>query len=150
MDIYSKVAAFCEPIISDANAIFTAASLTTAFIDAHVGNEWPSIPDDMKQALFVGVQQIVRPIARRSGSEDIDHQQMTMDLPEEKLLQERYSVPGERDAEGNIVFSYVPRHRLTEGDVRAIVARDRKISRLYARRADALESWFYRQQHSVA
>lgn len=150
MDIYGKVSAFCAPIIADKNRIFTAASLTTEFIDSQLGREWPLVPDDMKQALFVGVQQIVRPIARRSGSEELNIQQLHIDLPEEQLLQDRYSVPGERDAEGNITFSYVPRHLLTEGDVRAICDRDRKLSRLYARRADALESWFYRSRESAA
>ena len=34
MDIYREVAEFCEPYFADKDAIFTAASLTTAFIDA--------------------------------------------------------------------------------------------------------------------
>lgn len=150
MNIYSKVAEFCEPIMADKDAIFTAASLTTAFIDAQLGKDWPDTPDDMKQALFIGVQQIVRPIARKGGHEDLDESQITLDLPEEALLQDRYSVPQGRDESGQTVFKYVPRHRMTEDDVRAVCERDRKLSRLYAKRADALESWFYRAQGRAA
>lgn len=142
MDIYRNVATFCEPYFRDKDAIFTAASLTTAFIDAQCGSVWPQAPDDMRQALFVGVQQIVRPLCRREHNDDPDDSQINLDLPEEALLQDRYSVPFK--AEDGTEFKYVPRHRLSATDVAAVCERDRKLSRLYARRADALESWFFR------
>ena len=148
MDIYRKVADFCAAIMSDRDAIFTASSLTTAFMDAHLGRDWPEAPEDMRTGLFIGIQQIVRPLARQSVPED--DKQIDMDLPEDQLVQERYSVPAGKDADGNQVFKYVPRHRLTEDDVRAVCERDRKLSAHFARRADALESWFYRSRSFVA
>ena len=149
MDIYREVAEFCEPYFADKDAIFTAASLTTAFIDAKFKGDWPDAPDDLKQATFIGIQQIVRPLARHSANDDVDESQIHLDLPEEQLLQDRYSVPSGRDESGPL-FKYVPRHLLTRADVDAICARDRKLSRLYARRADALESWFHRQRSFAA
>jgi hypothetical protein len=149
MDIYHKVAEFCAPYFADRDAIFTASSLTTAFIDAQFTREWPLAPDDMKQALFVGVQQVVRPLCRRTVRDE-DETQIDLSLPEEQLLQDRYSVPAGRDECGVPVFKYVPRHRLNETDVKSICARDRMLSQHYARRADALESWFYRARSSAA
>jgi hypothetical protein len=146
MDIYRKVAEFCEPFFKDRDAVFTAASLTTAFIDREMGTEWPTAPDDMKQAVFIGVQQIVRPLLRRYHDEETDETQINLDLPEEDLLQDRYSVPSGRNKHGETIFKYVPRHRLCEADVKAICDRKRKLSRLMARQADALESWFFRQR----
>lgn len=150
MNIYQKVAEFCSTIIDDKDSIFTAESLTTAFIDAQLGSDWPEAPDDMKAALYIGIQQIVRPIARRSTKDDEDPN-LDLDLPEEKLLQDRYSIPCGKDHYGKTVFKYVPRHRLTAADVKTRCNLDRQMSRHFARRADALESWFYRfQSISVA
>jgi hypothetical protein len=150
MNIHSKVAEFCAPYFADRNSIFTAESLSTAFIDSQLGGNWPQTPDDMKQALYIGVQQIVRPLCRSAGNEDVDDPNLDLDLPEEALLQERYSVPTGRDASGAATCKYVPRHLLSLADVRAICNRDRKLSRHYARRADALESWYHRAQGDTA
>ena len=148
MDIYRKVAVFCEPFFQDQDAIFTAASLTTAFIDLEFEQEWSQAPDDMRQAIFVGVQQIVRPLCRRHTRDDEDPN-LVLDLPEEQLLQDRYSVPAGKGPDGAQVFKYVPRHLLSESDVAAVCARDRQLSRLYAKRADALESWFFRKRDAA-
>ena len=149
MNIYSKVAEFCAPYFLDRDSIFTAESLTTSFIDSQLSREWPQMPDDMKQALYIGVQQIVRPLCRRAMKDDVSAN-MELDLPEEALLQDRYSVPTGRDAHGEATFKYVPRHRLSLTDACLICDRDRRISRHYARRADALESWYYRAQSGAA
>jgi hypothetical protein len=96
-------------------------------------------------AAYLGIQQIVRPLARKHFPEDLpEDMQVELDLPEEALLQDRYSVPCGKDEEGKVEFKYVPRHRLTKTDVVLICERDRKLARHYSRRADALESWFYR------
>lgn len=149
MNIYRIVADFCAPLIADREAIFTAESITTAFIDAHIGADWPQAPADMKAAVYIGVQQIVRPLLRRSTRDD-EQTQINLDLPEESLLQDRYSIPAGNDATGQAVFKYVPRHLLTAEDVRLRCALDRKLSEHYARRARALESWFNRQQGLTA
>lgn len=145
MNLQNKVSDFCAPYFADKNAIFTAESLTTAFIDKQLASEWPACPDDMKQALYIGIQQVVRPLCRHNAQDDIDEQKL-LDLPEESLLQDRYSVPVKN---GEQIYKYVPRHLLTEEDVVLICARDRKLSERYARRADALESWFYRFKESA-
>lgn len=144
MNIYSKVAEFCAPYFADRDAIFTAESLSTAFIDSQMKADWPATPDDMKQAIYIGVQQIVRPLCRHAQKEDAEPN-YDLDLPEEALLQDRYSVPCGKDDEGTI-FKYVPRHRLSANDVKQICELHRKKSRHHARVADALESWFHRAQ----
>lgn len=144
MNLYEKVSKFCESHFKDKDAIFTAASLSTAFIDAQFATEWPVAPDDMKQAIYAGVQQVVRPLCRYAHKDEpTDDTQIDLDLPEEDLLQDRYSVPCGRDEQG-LIFKYVPRHRLSADDVKVICARHRALSRHHARCADALESWFHR------
>ena len=124
-------------IESEHDAIFTCPDLTTRFIDSFVEDYGPL--GGWNSAAYIGVAQTIRPLLRKRFEQDPD--QTELDLPEVKLLQERYSVPG---AGTDREPAYVPRHKLTREMMQAVVDRDRAISQHFARRADALESWWYR------
>lgn len=124
---------------NDPDSTVTCPSLTTQFLDEHVETYGPL--GRWNVAAYIGVAQTIRPILRRQFGGEVQDQQIDLDLPETKLLQDRYSVPG---AAGEGEAAYVPRHMLTENQMKLIVSRDRTISAHYARRADALESWWYR------
>lgn len=126
-------------IETDKDSIITCPSLAAQFLDVHVDvygelGGW-------NVAAYIGVAQTIRPLLRKTYQPDPDEVQIDLDLPEAKLLQDRYSVPGAgNDGES----AYVPRHRLTQSQMQTIVGRDRAISAHFARRADALESWWHR------
>lgn len=145
MDFERDVQRFVmEKVQSNPDSTVTCPSLTTMFLDEHVDQYGPL--GRWNVAAYIGVAQTIRPILRRQFGGDVHDQQIDLDLPETKLLQDRYSVQG---AAGDGEPAYVPRHMLTEGQMRLIVSRDRTISAHYARRADALESWWYRN-HAAA
>jgi len=140
MDFERDVQRFVmEKVQGSPDSTVTCPSLTTMFLDEHV--EQYGALGRWNVAAYIGVAQTIRPILRRQFGGDVEHQQIGLDLPETKLLQDRYSVPG---AAGDGEPAYVPRHMLTEAQMKTIVTRDRTISAHYARRADALESWWYR------
>lgn len=117
----------------------TCPSLTTQFLDEHVDIYGPL--GRWNAAAYIGVAQTIRPILRKAFGDEPDDVQLSLDLPEEKLLQDRYSVPG---AGGDGEPAYVPRHMLTKEQMESVVLRHRALSRHHARHADALESWWYR------
>lgn len=123
--------------IRDPNASYTAPSVTTQFLDKFTDEYGPL--GRWRTAAYIGVIQTVRPILRKNADPALHETQM--ELPELKLLQDRYSVPG-AGVDGEP--AYVPRHALTQKQMEAVCRRDRAISGHYARRADALESWWHR------
>lgn len=131
------VRGFVLHALQDADAIVTCPSLTSQFLDARIDRYGPL--GGWNVAAYIGVAQLIRGILRKNVDPEPD--QVKLDLPEEHLLQDRYSVPGVgEDGEP----AYVPRHKLTKEMMEAIVKRDRALSVHYARRADALESWWHR------
>ena len=128
-----------DKLNGDTDSIVTCPSLTVMFLDEHTDEYGPL--GGWNVAAYIGVAQTMRPLLRKYFPDAPDDTQIDLDLPETKLLQERYSVPG---AGGDGDAAYVPRHKLTKEWMERVVRRDRAISVHYARRADALESWWYR------
>lgn len=128
-----------DKLNGDTDSIVTCPSLTAMFLDEHVAEYGPL--GGWNVAAYIGVAQKIRPLLRKHFGEEPGDTQINLDLPETKLLQDRYSVPG---AGGDGDAAYVPRHKLTKEWMERVVSRDRAISAHYARRADALESWWYR------
>jgi hypothetical protein len=128
-----------DKLNGDTDSIVTCQSLSAMFLDEHVSAYGPL--GGWNVAAYIGVAQTIRPMLRKHYGEEPDDTQIDLNLPEVKLLQDRYSVPcAGPDGEA----AYVPRHKLTKDWMEKVVARDRAISTHYARRADALESWWYR------
>ena len=140
MSINSQVERFVTEFLKTKPEVVTAGSISTMFIDQKVADEWGPIHDDAKQGCYLGIQQIVRPLLRHLDevAEKIESGQLDLDLPEEMYLQDMYSMA----CVG--IDAYVAREALTREQMEAIVARDRKLSKHFAKRADALESWWHR------
>ena len=135
---------FVHTRVADPDRTLTCQGLTTEFLDMFEAVYGPL--GGWRAAAYMGVAQTIRPILRRAHP-DPEDDPAQLDLPETALLQDRYSVPGAgMDGEP----AYVPRPRLTLEQMELVVARDRAMSVHYARRADALESWWHRHNAAVA
>jgi hypothetical protein len=147
MGLHEDVKAFVESVAASPLSIFTSQSLSHAFLEQkNADGEWLEVQGEQRNAEYLGVQQIVRDALRGKydAEGEPDEGQLSIDLPEEYLLQARYSV-GRRGEE-----KYVPRALLTAYQVEQIATRLEQLSVHYARHAQALRAAWHREHSAIA
>lgn len=144
MSLHEAVREFVVARIeSGAERRLTAPGLTDAFMRDRVDlGAWVAVPDDQLAAQYIGLTQVVREKLRLivpDRPEPRDEPDQMPLIPENKLLNEYYSVKGEGDDE-----HYVRRSDLSEDEMRQITKRFRALSVHYNRHAKALEADWHR------
>lgn len=143
MSLQEEVREYAVGMLESDELRVTSESVSDGFIRSKIeSGEWMDVGPTQRSAEYGGVIQIVRPLLRTLVPEDPqpDDSQLAMELPEDKLLQNRYSVRGE----GNDNY-YVKREEMTEDEMMQVTNRFRKLSVHYDRHAKALESWWHRE-----
>jgi hypothetical protein len=155
MSLSTEVAEYVATICAEPDVIVRAPQVARAFINQEVvESRWVEVRLSEYEGLYGGVIQSVREALRHlypAGEEDATSEQAMLDLPEESLLQGRYSVPErddngdvQRDSDGRWLPVYKTVSQMSSEDITWRIRSFRKLGQRYLRHADALEAGWNR------